>query len=170
MKLIDTKSKKIVVDGIPLESFIKDINLHTLIRENLLSLTRNFDKRVHSFLKHIVMGSNSGMCMQKYNYRVEFQLRGAAHIHGVLWLDLDSLELCFQGLKKAFQDLKLGEILNHPAKLVLIKFIDNFVTCSLSSELRKVVQEVQTHFHTKSCKKRDLNAALVFPNFRANKQ
>ena len=42
------------------------------------------------------------------NYRVEFQMRGAAHIHGVLWIDFDAFlkddrnkEFC--NLKEAFE-------------------------------------------------------------------
>ena len=31
----------------------------------------------------------NGMYIKFYNYRVEFQMRGAGHIHGVLWVDID---------------------------------------------------------------------------------
>merc|ERR1712082_412301 len=53
----------------------------------------HFNKRVQEFIKNIVMnkaGSNK-MPVKYYNYRVEFQLRGAGHIHGTLWLDLEKL-------------------------------------------------------------------------------
>ena len=36
-----------------------------------------------------------------YTYKVEFQHRGAPHIHGVLWLDLDKLEEMNADLKIA---------------------------------------------------------------------
>ena len=61
------------------------------IRQNVLSATLHFDNRVSEFFKHIVMSKKSKMPVQYYNYRVEFQMRGAGHIHGVLWLDLDQL-------------------------------------------------------------------------------
>ena len=32
------------------------------------------------------------MNVQFYSYKVEFQQRGAAHIHGIIWLNLDKLE------------------------------------------------------------------------------
>lgn len=32
------------------------------------------------------------MCVAEYSYKVEFKGRGAAHYHGILWLDLDKLE------------------------------------------------------------------------------
>ena len=37
--------------------------------------------------------SNMGeMCAKFQSYRVEFQMQGAGHIHGVFWLDLDEFE------------------------------------------------------------------------------
>ena len=32
------------------------------------------------------------MSVQFYSFKVEFQQRGAAHIHGIIWLNLDKLE------------------------------------------------------------------------------
>ena len=39
------------------------------------------------FFKHIVMSKGSPMTVKYYCYKVEFALRGAGHIHGVLWVD-----------------------------------------------------------------------------------
>jgi len=36
------------------------------------------------------MSKFNEMHVQYYNYRVEFQMRGAGHIHGVLWIDFTS--------------------------------------------------------------------------------
>ena len=51
------------------------------------------------------MGKHSPMKVQFYNYRVEFQLRGAGHIHGVLWCDLPELENEFPGLSDTLTKL-----------------------------------------------------------------
>ena len=40
---------------------------------------------------------NPDMCANFFNYRVEFQMRGAAHVHGVLWMDMPELEKAFPG-------------------------------------------------------------------------
>ena len=58
------------------------------------------------------MSKESEMCVEYYNYRVEFALRGAGHIHGVLWVDLDHFidkkskipnsKISFSELKHAF--------------------------------------------------------------------
>ena len=79
-------------DGVSLEEYLANENEHEMIRENVLSLTMSFDKRVHSFLKRIVCAESNPMKVKHRHYRVEFQLRGAGHIHGVLWADLNVLE------------------------------------------------------------------------------
>lgn len=54
-------------------------------------------------------------------------------------------------------------------KQAVADFIDKYVTCSIpeendDSELRKIVLDVQQHSkkHSKSCKKMDQNADLIF--------
>ena len=37
-------------------------------------------------------GANNPMIIKHMSYRVEFQGRGAAHIHGVLWLNIKEME------------------------------------------------------------------------------
>ena len=67
-------------------------SLHELIRGNVLLATRYFNQRVKKFFSTIVMGRNNPMNVEYYTYKVEFQERGAGHIHGTLWLNLDKLE------------------------------------------------------------------------------
>ena len=38
------------------------------------------------------MNPKGDMCVEYYNYRVEFQMRGAGHIQGTLWIDWQKLE------------------------------------------------------------------------------
>ena len=76
-----------------------------------------------------------------YTYKVEFQHRGAPHIHGVLWLDLDKLEEMnadlkiaddpgdskpFPSLKSAFQKLKSDEELNEKDLMSLENLVETF--------------------------------------------
>ena len=65
---------------------------HELIRGNVLLATRYFNQRVKKFFSKIVMGKNNPMIVEYYTYKVEFQERGAGHIHGTLWLDLSAIE------------------------------------------------------------------------------
>ena len=55
--------------------------------------TRTFDRRVNSFVKEYITGNAAGMQVELYSYKVGFQQRGAGHVHGVLCLDTDVLEM-----------------------------------------------------------------------------
>ena len=61
---------------------------HELIRENVLTATRYYQQRVKHFISKVAMGKNNPMQVKNYTYKVEFQDRGAGHIHGTLWLRL----------------------------------------------------------------------------------
>ena len=61
------------------------------VRSNVRDATINFNTRVQEFIKTTVTNKHTKMPVKYYNYRVEFQRRGAGHIHGTLWLDLEEL-------------------------------------------------------------------------------
>ena len=67
-------------------------SLHEMIRINVITATRSFHHRVESFKKEIMLGTNSPMRVKYISYRVEFQGRGAAHIHGTLLVDIKEIE------------------------------------------------------------------------------
>ena len=67
-------------------------SLHELIRGNVLSATRYFQHRVTQFISKVAMGKQNPMHIKNYTYKVEFQDRGAGHIHGTLWLSLNRIE------------------------------------------------------------------------------
>ena len=96
---ISKTTVKFIEDGneesMELQEFLKhkvDESEHEMIRTNLLNATRNFQHRVTAFIKHIMCGDNQPMKIKNLSYKVEFQGRGAGHIHGVLWIDLAELE------------------------------------------------------------------------------
>jgi hypothetical protein len=60
-------------------------SLHECIRGNVLLATRYFNHRVKAFMKNIAMGGGNPMYVDKFSYKAEFQARGAAHVHGILW-------------------------------------------------------------------------------------
>ena len=79
----------------PLEEFLLDEvdeSQHELIRCNVVTATRYFDHRVKCFLRDIVMDPSNPMSVRYFTYKVEFQARGAGHVHGTLWLNLLDLE------------------------------------------------------------------------------
>ena len=137
-----------------------DSSLHEIIRGNVLLATRYFNDRVKKFMDIVVMGENNPMMVEYYTYKVEFQDRGAGHIHGTLWLKLERMERLtrkddgqlvledenietaemdetnsqcnhpFKGLSSAFKKLKNIEELTESEKEALKNFIDEFTTVS----------------------------------------
>ena len=103
--LVKNGLEECFVDGFPLNEFLlKHESKHEFIRKNILSATLNFNHRVQEFIKNIIMNEKGEMCAEYYNYRVEFQLRGAAHIHGTIWIDWDRLEEEMEKRKKDVDD------------------------------------------------------------------
>ena len=147
---------------VPLREFLEKEDLHEMVRQNVLTITMIFDKRVHSFMSNILRAPSSPLKMKYYHYRVEFQIRGAGHIHGVLWVDIPEIEKRSEGELNGLQaamsklkDVKNPKPLEPKDKEVLAKFVDKFVTCSLKDEnLSKIVQEVQKHSHRGNVEKK----------------
>ena len=160
------QESEILVDGEPLEEFMKRENIHQVLRENVFTITKVFDKRIQNFVNHIIRGKNSPMNVKHHQYRIEFQARGAGHAHGVLWLDLKTLEEGYPGIKEIFNNLKLNEHFHEAQLDTLKKFIDQFITCSLDNDdVRQIVREVQSHYHTKTCRKYGKKCRFNFPRF-----
>ena len=140
------KDIDILVNGIPIWDFIENMpeRRHELFKNHTFLLTRIFDARVKSFVKHILMGRGlDKIPFRYYSYRVEFQARGMPHIHGVAWIQKDWL--ASHNVPNVLSD--------DPEKALII--VENLIKCELpdDQEIRKIVKEVQQHNHTKSCMK-----------------
>ena len=170
----------------PLMQFIsEDVeeSYHSLIRNNVLTATRYFHQRVTQFLKKIVLAKSAPLPVKYYSYKVEFQARGAGHIHGVLWLDTDRLEKMvltpdghlvagaeedlytdeplekpLAGMSKPFMKMHQRQLLDEDDLRVLRTLTDLFTTCSthppiVGEEVATIAKEVNTHKHTATCTK-----------------
>ena len=87
-------------DQIELKEFLRknvEPSLHELVRQNVLTATRNYDYRIKKFIKEIVTSPGNPMNVIKYSSKVEFQGRGAPHNHGTLWVDLTKIEFTIDG-------------------------------------------------------------------------
>ena len=71
----------------------KEVNesLHEFIRTNVFTATRNFIQRLKAFRKEIMFGHNSPLAIKDFSDKMEFQSRGAGHIHGAAWCDLKKI-------------------------------------------------------------------------------
>ena len=138
-----------------------DESLHEFIRTNVFIATRNFIQRVRSFRTEIMMGKNNPMRIKYWSDKMEFQGRGAGHIHGVAWCDLDEIfELIKEErkvgvilsngeeksseeesakevnhLENAYRNLRENMPLSEEEENILIDFVDRSVTCTLNPEV-----------------------------------
>ena len=176
-----------------LEDFLKedvDDTNHELIRGNVLTSTRYFDHRVKCFLRDIVLHKSNPMSVKFFTYKVEFQARGAGHIHGTLWLHLNKLESLMKidgrlvqpekydsstarplrGISKAFKSLRNGKKLCNEDINVLKSFIDEFTTVTthpetIGKDVSTIAREVNQHHHTHTCRKYGDGCRFGFPKF-----
>ena len=160
---VEVKDGKKTIEK-PWKQYLKDHvdeKLHAMMKRNVLLATRNFQHRVETFRKEVMFGQNNPLKVRHCSYRVEFQGRGAAHIHGVLWLDLNEIKV--EGvdnttLKESYNKLKNSHPLESYEVEALEKFTDTFVTCTrcvsvAGADAVKIAEETNWHGHSSSCKK-----------------
>ena len=63
------------------------------------------------------------MKAKHYQYRIEFQSRGAGHVHGVLWLNLKDLDSSFPGIEDIFKNIKKNEHFDDDQMVTLVCLI-----------------------------------------------
>ena len=135
----------------PLPEFAEKIpNMSSLLKENIMLITQMFDNRVKAFIKNILLKSG----FEHYAHRIEYQIRGMPHVHGVVWFKIEVI--------KDFIDDSGSFVYNKK----LIAFIDKWISCSLENEdqrLNDIVKTVNCHKHTKSCKKYGTYCRFDFP-------
>ena len=117
------------------------------LKDHFILITRIFDKRAKDFLS-VVMKAKG---IEHYCYRIEFQMRGLPHVHGIGWLKHEEIQGCLD-------EDGLFNVDDEEAEENVKKLINKWISCSLDTgdpELDKIVRAVNMHkAHTKSCKKR----------------
>ena len=69
--------EEVQINGMTIEEYLSaNTTKHEFIRKHTHTATRNFNKRVKTFISTIVMNSFSPLHAREYSYRVEFQMRG----------------------------------------------------------------------------------------------
>ena len=137
----------------------KKITMTDFLKDHFVLITRIFDKRVKDF--HTEVMKKKGIV--NYAYRIEFQMRGLPHIHGVAWIDKDQIKDCL-GEDGLFRTDDEGE--EH-----LIKLINEWTSCSLytDDEMQDLVRSTNMHHHTKSCRKYGTDCRYDFPRLFSRK-
>ena len=107
-----------------------------LVQKDPVTCSRYFDHRVQEFL-NIILKSNCEPIgkLRDFFYRVEFQQRGSPHIHMLVWID-NALSL------------------EKNSEEEIVQFVDKYLTCSLNDEETAHLVELQTHKHSRTCRKK----------------
>ena len=146
---------KIKIDGISLPKYKKKEWRYRskAYKDNFLLITRIFDNKVKAFVKFLTATGD----VEHYTYRIEFQVRGMPHVHGVFWLKKEIIEK--YKTNDEYDDIKVVEL------------IDQWISCSLDTGIEKLdqlVAEVNVHGHTKSCQKGKSFCRFNFPRLPSN--
>ena len=147
----DGTAESILIDNVPLNEYCEQMtNKSSLFMDQVILITMMFDNRVKAFLKNILNSDE----VEHYAYRIEFQVRGMPHVHGVLWLNS-------QVIDEYLLPNKTFDVNNEK----LPNLIDAWSTCSLENEndkLNSIVKEVNIHKH-KRCKQKGQECRFDFP-------
>ena len=186
--------EEVLINGMSVEDYLsKNSSKHEHIKNNILTATRNFQHRVKTFVKTIIMNKFNPMHVKYYNYRVEFQMRGpydiksnhnlyiyylsftgSPHVHGVLFLNIQKIveeqlkkgNSRFEHLEKAFATCSESRVPDRDESAAIEAFADEFITCSLRNPMtRNIAMQVQSHHHTFMCRKRSSKCRFNFPRF-----
>ena len=160
----DEQGEDVIETWIPFSEYRKKYipNVSEFLKENYVLVTRIFDARVKNFVKNILMNQE----VAYYAYRIEFQMRGMPHVHGVLWLKDSEVD----GL---LDDRKHFDFNNKKTEDQMISFIEKWTTCSLPKddpELLEKVKGVNSHDHKERyCKKKGTFCRFNFPRLPSKK-
>ena len=173
------KADEIMVNGKSLWVFISEMKepKYKLLKDQVVLITRMFDHRIKSFIKHILMGNGTDIKFDHYSYRIEFQGRGLPHLHGVLWL-------CRKFLNDLFgENVTLQE--SKKSQEIIDEIVNKLITCKIPEipdvsddedeekrkekekkiDLKKKVLALQVHNHTGTCRKHGTVCRFGFPKY-----
>ncbi|XP_060577549.1 uncharacterized protein LOC132734725 [Ruditapes philippinarum] len=121
-----------------------------ILRSNPVTAARHFQFRLDMRMKDMILSDSKPLGhVRHFFYRIEFQQRGSPHAHGILWID-------------NAPDLEK----NSPEEIAA--FIDKYVQCRLpdedsDEELYSLVNQLQRHSHSASCRKSGKECRFGFP-------
>ena len=107
-----------------------------LVQKDPVTCSRYFDHRVQEFLNTILKSKCEPIeKLRDFFYRVEFQQRGSPHIHMLVWIEN-------------------APTLEKNPEEEIVKFVDNYLTCSANDDETAHLVELQTHKHSRTCRKK----------------
>ena len=107
-----------------------------LVQKDPVTCSRYFDHRVEEFLNTVLKSSCEPIGkVKQFFYRLEFQQRGSPHIHMLVWIEN-------------------APNLERSSREEIEQFVDNYLTCSTDNEETVNLVKLQTHKHSRTCRKK----------------
>ena len=141
-----------------------------LISENVVQSTLHYNKRFQKLFtlmrSNFFKSDDNSYHVSSYFFRVEFQQRGAPHVHALLWLkDKNNEDAPTYWSKKGDEDWKLKHNQIEKFADMLTSTSTNFLRCQLHlkeeltscpqcADLKEKVKKYQTHSHRGTCEKK----------------
>ena len=108
-----------------------------LVQKDPVTCSRYFDHWVQEFLNTILKSNCEPIGkLRDFFYRVEFQQRGSPHIHMLVWIEN-------------------APTLEKNPEEEIVQFVDKHITCSADDAESAHLVELQTHKHSKTCRKKE---------------
>ena len=157
---------------------LTDAEKNKLVSENVVQSTVHFQKRIDkmfSLMKYDFFdGSDESYHASSYFYRIEFQQRGAPHVHSLLWLKNEAKKdapnfwsadeagqpISIETRKKNVELFADALITTSPEDMTCeshgIQSVDSAVieNCKECINLKAKVKKYQSHRHTFTCRKK----------------
>ena len=107
-----------------------------LVQKDPVTCSRYFDHRVQEFLNTILKSKCEPIGkLRDFFYGVEFQQRGSPHIHMLVWIEN-------------------APTLEKNSEEEIVEFVDKHLTCSANDDETAHLVELQTHKHSRTCRKK----------------
>ena len=164
LKIYETKMKK----KYSIEFIEKQTSAwkNKIISENVVQSTLHFAKRTDklmSYLSKIPIFEHEGVkySVSSYFYRVEFQARGAPHLHCMFWLEGENGELPPKLYDDNDVDANASSISQFAQSCISGSHKDiacsscSSTPCDNCSSLQNLVKHYQTHSHKTTCLKKN---------------
>ena len=71
-----------------------------MLRRNVVTSTRNYNRRLKAFIKEIITDPSNPMSVDYYSLKLEFQGRGAGHNYGTLRVNMEKMEFMLKSENK----------------------------------------------------------------------
>ena len=103
-------NEKLKALKIPVQEYKKKFGGSKFYKDHYMLITRIFDNRVKAFIKHILMANAD---IIHYSYRIEFQVRGLPHLHGIFWLNQNEIRKYSKGARQLWKlDKNTKQLIN----------------------------------------------------------